>query len=132
MNKISVFQKQPVTFIESIEVAKGVKADTYRFDEDNLRDLAIVQVTAKHQTPLQKILKGDKTIEGYLSGKGSLKIQHIDTHQSIYEFPNNEKNNEIIVDINEIMQWSAQSDLVFYEICYPPYEDGRYENLISS
>jgi hypothetical protein len=27
------------------------------------------------------------------------------------------------------MQWTAKTDLIFYEICYPKYEDGRYENL---
>jgi len=29
------------------------------------------------------------------------------------------------------MQWEAdkEADLVAYEICFPPYEDGRYENL---
>jgi hypothetical protein len=29
------------------------------------------------------------------------------------------------------MQWFADDDssLTAYEICYPPYEDGRYENI---
>ena len=29
------------------------------------------------------------------------------------------------------MQWEASknSNLVFYEVCYPPYQDGRFENL---
>ena len=29
------------------------------------------------------------------------------------------------------MQWEADkdSDLVAYEICFPPYEDGRYQNI---
>ncbi len=30
------------------------------------------------------------------------------------------------------MQWQADpnSPLEAYEICYPPYQDGRYENLL--
>jgi len=37
----------------------------------------------------------------------------------------------IEVSIGEIMQWEAdkESDLHVFEVCYPPYEDGRYENL---
>ena len=37
----------------------------------------------------------------------------------------------LILAIGEIMQWQADKDspLVAYEICIPPYEDGRYENI---
>lgn len=37
----------------------------------------------------------------------------------------------IDVQIGEQMQWAAEpeSDLVFAEVCFPPYEDGRYENI---
>jgi hypothetical protein len=35
------------------------------------------------------------------------------------------------VGIGDVMQWEAdkETDLVAYEICFPPYEDGRYENI---
>lgn len=36
---------------------------------------------------------------------------------------------EIAVMINDVMQWQADSDLVLYEICFPPYEDGRFQNF---
>ncbi len=37
---------------------------------------------------------------------------------------------EVEVKIGECMQWEAMEDgLVFYEICYPPYKEGRYENI---
>lgn len=38
---------------------------------------------------------------------------------------------EITVNIGDVMQWEAAPDssLVAYEICYPPYEEGRYEEL---
>jgi len=39
----------------------------------------------------------------------------------------------VTVGVGEIMQWKAdkESGLAVYEICFPPYEDGRYENLKS-
>ena len=35
------------------------------------------------------------------------------------------------VEIGEIMQWQADENesLVVFEICFPPYQDGRFENL---
>jgi hypothetical protein len=37
---------------------------------------------------------------------------------------------EVIVKVGETMQWvAAESGLTFYEICEPPYIDGRFENL---
>lgn len=59
-----------VTFVESYTVKEGVVCDTYTFDNDPKRDLAVVRVAKGHATPLQRVLKGDETIEGYLSGKG--------------------------------------------------------------
>ena len=37
----------------------------------------------------------------------------------------------IDVKVGDTMQWKADlnSRLVVYEVCYPPYADGRYENL---
>jgi hypothetical protein len=37
---------------------------------------------------------------------------------------------EVEVKIGETMQWQAapDSDLEVYEICFPPYADGRFEN----
>jgi hypothetical protein len=40
---------------------------------------------------------------------------------------------EKLVSKGELMQWQAAHDakdlLVAYEICYPPYEDGRFKNV---
>ena len=38
---------------------------------------------------------------------------------------------QIDVMIGEVMQWrtTGNVDLIFYEICFPPYADGRYQNL---
>lgn len=40
---------------------------------------------------------------------------------------------KLAVDANvgDLMQWQASEDsnLTAYEVCYPPYQDGRFENI---
>jgi hypothetical protein len=42
-----------------------------------------------------------------------------------------EDGGEVTIFVGQIVQWEADpsNDLLFYEICEPPYEDGRFENL---
>lgn len=120
-----------MTFVENQTVKEGVEADIYTFDEDDSRDLAIVHVMKGSKTPLQRILKGTKTIEGYVSGTGTLTVTTQDGSTKKY-FYTAEDSNPVVeteVHIGELMQWSAETDLTFYEICEPPYEDGRFEDL---
>jgi len=120
-----------ITFVESQVVKEGVTADLYIFDDDSSKDLAIVNVAEGYKTPLQRILKGTKTIEGFMSGKGKLVITATDGATKSYSFDETNSNtpsNEVEVHIGELMQWSADTDLTFYEICEPPYEDGRFKN----
>lgn len=122
----------PVSFVSTLDVTEGVQCDVYKFVGDKAKDLGIIRIQPGRQTPLQKVLKGDKTIEGYISGKGRLVITLPGGEKKIYEVWTGMKNPPlIIVGINELMQWEADknSELIAYEICYPPYEDGRYENI---
>jgi len=114
----------PVKYIETTEVKEGVSCDVYQFIDDNTKDLAIVSVNKGAQTPLQKVLTGKKTIQGFISGKGKLTINKIIS----YNFPNHLLN-EIEVEIGQTMQWMALEDLVFYEICEPPFKEGRFQSL---
>jgi len=123
---------QPVSFVETTKVTTGVECDVYKFDGDNSKDLGIIRIEPGFKTPLQRVLKGDKTIEGYTSGKGKLVITKPDNAQKEYPVNNDtQKPFTVTVAIGEKMQWQADKDspLVIYEICFPPYEDGRYENL---
>ena len=125
----------PITFVETRTVKDGLTADLYTLDDDNAKDLAIVHVAKGYKTPLQRILKGTKTIEGYMSGIGTLTVTAQDGPAKTYTFTegsNSNPNTEIEVHIGELMQWSAETDLTFYEICEPPYEDGRFENIKGS
>jgi len=118
-------REQLVSFVETQNVANGVECDVYKFDGDTTKDLGMIRIEPGRKTPLQKVLKGDKTVEGYISGKGKLKITKPNGKQVVYTEPF-----AITVAVGELMQWEADpdSDLSVYEICYPPYEDGRFQN----
>ena len=131
MEKLTTFNNRPVAYIETMQVKEGVVCDTYSFVGDDNQDLAIVRVTKGCKTPLQKILQGTQTIEGFLSGKGTLMVQHEDGTTKTYTFNSASPDKEVEVNVGQIMQWTAPDDvdLIFYEICTPPYKDGRFENL---
>lgn len=121
---------QPVRFVETQTIKEGVKCDIYSFIDDRSKDLAVVTVLPGHKTPMQRILSGSKTIEGLISGEGTLSILGKDKESKTYNFKNGD-NKDVVVEVGQIMQWEASKNknLVFYEVCYPPYEDGRFENL---
>lgn len=121
-----------VSFVKTMQVAPGVSCDVYSFVDDESKDLGIIHIAAGCKTPLQKVLNGDKTIEGYISGKGKLTITHRNGTTTMYEFETwADRLVKVRVEIGETMQWEADknSSLTAYEICYPPYEDGRYQNM---
>lgn len=125
-------KEQLVTFFETMQVADGVECDVYTFVGDTTKDLGIIRISPSSKTPLQKVIKGDRTIEGYISGRGRLTITKPDGKQQVYAV--NEELSEpvvVTVKVGELMQWEADPDsnLKAYEICFPPYEDGRYENV---
>ena len=122
-------REQPVSFIETMNVADGVECDVYTFVEDESKDLGIIKIGAEKKTPLQKVLKGEKTIEGYMSGKGKLTIVKADGKKDV--FVANGAPLTVTVNIGELMQWEADtnSNLEAFEICFPPYEEGRFENI---
>ncbi|HBP51063.1 MAG: hypothetical protein US68_C0001G0050 [Candidatus Shapirobacteria bacterium GW2011_GWE1_38_10] len=123
----------PVTFIETAEVTKGVRCDVYRFLEDETRDLGVIYVEPGCKTPLQKVLEGEKTIEGFYMGRGILTIIKINGEKETYEVDDKSgKDFFQEVRVGETMQWEATPDsiLIAYEVCYPPYKPGRYEDLV--
>lgn len=121
-----------VNYVESHPVIDGVLCATYIFPEDPQKDLAILRIKKGMKTPLQRILEGDLTLEGYLSGLGIFVITNregVTFEHAVGNRPN--CGFSFAVRPGEIMQWRADpdSELVAYEVCYPPYKDGRFENL---
>ncbi len=125
-------QEQPISFVETMHVAKGAECDVYGFVGDPSKDLGIIRIRSGSRTPLQRVLKGDRTVEGYISGKGKLTVTKLDGMKTVYKVGENLQEPLVVsIGIGELMQWEADinSDLVVYEVCFPPYEDGRYENI---
>ena len=123
-------QNLSAEYVETQQVNEGVECDIYSFPDDRTKDLAIVRVSAGYKTPLQRVQKGVKTSEGFLSGRGVLIVTSKDGVENEYYYPNSDGVNEVVVAQGETMQWSASDNLTFYEVCDPPYEDGRFENII--
>lgn len=121
-----------VEFIETSKVVEGVECDVYKFKGDKTKDLGIIRIKNGYKTPLQKVLKGDKTIEGFISGSGRLVVKRANGITDSYNVDEKqEKPFQMVVEKGDIMQWiaSVDSNLEVYEVCFPPYEDGRFENL---
>ncbi|HIA91643.1 TPA: hypothetical protein EYO12_00820 [Candidatus Saccharibacteria bacterium] len=118
-----------VDLIDTQQVKEGVVCQVYEFTGNSDMDLGIIAVEAGRKTPLQLVLKGTRTIEGYVSGKGTLNVQRSNGVAETYKFSETSEQNQIEVFVGDTMQWAAVEDLVFYEICFPPYKDGRFKNI---
>lgn len=127
-SKLMTFRGEPVDFIETQIVKDGVECDIYSFKDDTTKDLGIVRIKQGSQTPKQLILKGDKTIEGFLSGAADLTFSRGSSGETIYGYSDDSYGVDTALEVGDTMQWSASEDTICYEICYPPYEDGRFQN----
>jgi len=122
-------QDESITYVETVWVKEGVECDVYVFDDDDTRDLGIVRVAKGSSTPLQRVKGGDLTIEGHISGKGKLVVSRANGNKELYSFSDSQPARPVEVNIGDTMRWTAEEDLVFYEVCEPPYEDGRFLDL---
>lgn len=125
------YRNETVTtqLIDSQEVFPGVICDAYLHPETKERDLGVIYIEAGKKTKPQKVLSGIETIEGYMSGVGRLIILKPSGEKLTFEVNQESEGFSHTVEVGDIMQWQADEDLVVFEICYPPYQDGRYENL---
>jgi hypothetical protein len=118
-----------VVYVETVAVRPGVTCDVYRFATDQTWDLAVVEVHAGHKTPHQRVVDGETTIEGRIAGQGVLTVSN-QGNVVAYEFRDDEAQ-PVSVKQGEQMQWHADTNepLYFFELCNPPYADGRFEDL---
>lgn len=128
------FQRFPVdgiemdiAFVKTEQIRAGVFCDIYSFVGTQDMDLAIVTVSAGHATPRQRVLGGMRTLEVYISGKGRLDLVEAGSARSYPVTDGHELQVEVVRGME--MQWHADNDLVFAEICVPPYEEGRFLDL---
>ena len=125
-------QVKQLNFVETTHVKPGVDCDVYLFVGDKTKDLGIIKIQQGNWTPPQEVLLGDRTVEGYVSGKGKLVILRGGKDREEHKVGDNpEEKLSVDVKIGDVMQWQADEDsnLSASEICFPPYADGRYNNL---
>lgn len=128
-DKLTSFRGEAVEFIEVQSVKDGVECDVYSFFDDDTKDLGIIRVKQGSETPKQQILKGDKTVEGFLFGKADLVFSRATQDVTIYGYSDDSYGVDTVLSVSDTMQWRAHEDSVLYEICYPRYEDGRFKEL---
>ena len=138
----------PVVFESTGKVAEGVVCDVYRFDGDDTKDLGIVTIDPGAYTPLQRVHEGEATVEGIIEGNGRLMISRVNgdlevhTREKVVIFhpgasitiqtrTNTTAPFQVTVHIGDLMQWQNTSGerMIVSEVCTPPYQDGRFENL---
>ena len=121
-------------FLSSTEVFPGVVCDAYLLVETQERDLGVIYIQAGRRTKPQKVLDGIETIEGYVSGRGSLIIVKPSGEPLEFKVGPGSEGFSYPVDVVDIMQWRADAgdNLVVFEICFPPYQAGRFEDLDDS
>lgn len=133
MKKLETFVYRDKTlatnFMGSSKVFPGVVCEVYLHPETQERDLGIIYIEAGKKTKPQKVLAGEETIEGYISGTGRLILLKPTGENLVFEVGPETEGFSHTIEIGDIMQWQSDEDLVVFEICYPPYQDGRFENL---
>lgn len=127
--KLVSFRGEPVVFIETQQVTDGVACDVYAFTADSTKDLGIIHIEAGASTPKRLILKGDKTVEGFLAGEADFAFSKATEGDSLFGYTDDSYGNDTTLGVGDTMQWSAIQDSVCYEICYPSYEDRRFEQV---
>lgn len=130
--KLKEFEEEPVTYVETTDVKDGVTCDVYRFTDTDEKDLGVVHIVKGSASPRQRVLTGEKTIQMFREGAGTLEVTDRNGRTVRYHYPYGTAPKAVEVNVGEVMQWFAngETDLSFYEICYPPYEEGRFEEVV--
>src|SRR5438552_464159 len=76
---------QNVSYSETTPVTNGVTCDVYTFDGDSSKDLGVIRIKPGSKTPLQRVVQGERTVEGFISGKGQLTITKSDGKQEVFK-----------------------------------------------
>ncbi len=133
MRKIKRFtfegRTQEVVFTETEKLPPDVLVHLYKFAWDDTKDLALF--TTKKRTPLQRVRQGTRTVEGYISGQAKLTIAKPDGTTRVYEVGKDTGQLSVDVEIGDLMRWEVLNGSTFvgYEVCFPPWAPGRYEDV---
>ncbi len=107
--------------------------DAYDYVGNNANDLAIVTVLPDCKTPLQKLYQGVRTIDRYISGRGTFTVKTAGGETKVFVFTGAETDKDFVyaLKFGDEIQWqsASTSELVFCEFYEPRYEPGRFANI---
>jgi len=124
----------PVKHSSFNKIAPGMVCDGYDFTYgDGSRDLGIVSLEAGHQTPLQKVVGGDRTIAALMDGQATLVVTDEEGVATTYDFSDPEGQSDVTITPGQMMQWTNIGKTVakISEIYIPPFVPGRFETVTS-
>jgi hypothetical protein len=131
MPRLRTFTFEGVTYTvrysHTEQVCDGVECDVYELVGCTTMDMGVIRIGPKGETPEQLVLEGDRTVEGFISGEGTLKIKRAAGGTETYVMDGSPFS--IDVCVGDTMQWVAGRRLEAYEMCKPPYAEGRFRNL---
>lgn len=107
-----------IAFEKTLHVTDGVEADLYTFVDDHTHILTIYTVKAGMRTLNRKVTDGQRVIEGYVRGRGTLTVSSASGAKDTYYFEKEGHTKDVIVESGQTVQWIAphDSDLVYYEV----------------
>ena len=110
-------------------VVDGVVCEVFKFTGLTACDLAIVTMEPLAKTPIQVVRNGVVTLEQIIDGEGdtNLRVLRAGKYEVVQSGPHIPSTPILPSDV---MQWTAGAKgAKFSEICWPPFEEGRFETL---
>src|SRR5882724_4520681 len=111
-----------IAFENTYHIADGVDADIYTFADDHTHLLTIFTLAAGIKVPPRKVVNGQRIIEGYVKGKGTLTVSSASGAKETYYFEHDGHTKDVIVESGQSVQWITPNDseLVYYEVTPMP------------
>ena len=124
-----------VKFRKATQVAPGVVCEEFDCVDKPEMDIGIIRIDPGAKTPPQKLLSGTRTVEGFLSGAGALFVTPEGGEFESFSFGMTNRIGRKFAELQpgDVVQWVAapDSELVAIEMCWPPFSEGRFENVAS-
>src|SRR5947207_150571 len=94
-----------IIYKETVTINSTVKCSVYNFAETDGKDLGIITINKGGKTPLQRVVDGERTVEGHLWGKGRLVVTKVDGTKKVYPVSNDTGDFSKDVEVGDLMQW---------------------------
>ncbi len=122
-------EHRPIELCNTEEVAAGVSCEAYEFTGETAYCLAIITMKPFARMPIQVVRGGLVTFEEVITGdEGTrLRVLRAGKYEVVQSGPHIPSTPILPSDV---MQWTAgPKGAKFSEVCWPPFEEGRFETL---